>query len=290
MMNTCKRLFCWPMLAGLLTACGNGPDSDAPGQVIARVNNDEITVHQLDLELERLNESPDVDSRAIVEEAVHHLVDRQLLVQQAKNVELERIPQVMVALERAHDQVLAGSYTDQIETGLQEPTREELVDYYDQHPALYSERRIYNFRQLIIELQGGSDSAIGAADVVKHLNTDTSIGSLLEWLEEVGLPYRLTHLDEAAENLPGPVLDTLVSMEPGQRSRIELGEGVVVVYLLSERPAHLLLELALPKIKRILSEDNRRQLVESHIENLRNKAAIVYFSDVAGKLSTGEHQ
>lgn len=289
-MSTSARLFCWPILTLALAACGSDPEGGETGQVVARVNSDEITVHQLDLELDQLDLGAQDDSRAVLDHVIQQLVDRRLLVQQAQNIELDRIPQVMMALERARDQVLAQYYLDQIDGGPEEPGPTELMEYYDAHPALYADRRIYDFRQLIVELNSDPNAAVGAEQVVERLGANPPIGELLTWLEQAGLAYRLTHLDEAAEDLPRPVLDKLESMQPGQTSRIELGEGMIVVYLLGAREAPVARELALPDIKRMLSERKRRQLVESQIETLREKAAIQYFPDVVGKLSTGEYQ
>ena len=68
---------------GLLVSCGDKkPAEEKAGQSIVRVNGDEITIHQLNAELQRANVQP-AQQELAGKQITKSLVDRQILVQQA---------------------------------------------------------------------------------------------------------------------------------------------------------------------------------------------------------------
>src|SRR5262245_26675623 len=97
------------MLAAMLAACGGEPPNE-PSQVVARVNDSEITVTQLRLALAaKGNEAATPETTRQVLEG---LVNEQLLIDAALRNELDRDPLVMQALESARRQLLARAYLE----------------------------------------------------------------------------------------------------------------------------------------------------------------------------------
>ena len=95
---------------GLLASCGDKKASEEKvGQSIVSVNGDEITIHQLNAELQRANVQPAQQEMA-GKQITKALVDRQILVQEAIKEKLDRNPKVMQAIESAKTQILAQAY------------------------------------------------------------------------------------------------------------------------------------------------------------------------------------
>ena len=94
--------------AVLLAACQ--PDIDE-GQVLARVNGNEISVHQFNF---ALSQAPQPRSQADRSALLDKLIDRQLVVQRALENRLDRRPDVMMRLEEARRDILAAAQATEI--------------------------------------------------------------------------------------------------------------------------------------------------------------------------------
>ncbi|WP_255511891.1 EpsD family peptidyl-prolyl cis-trans isomerase [Mitsuaria sp. TWR114] len=138
------------LAAILLTACGGGSGAKA-SQTAAKVNKEEITVHQINFVLQRQPnikpEQVDAASRQILE----RLIDQELAVQKAQDLKLDRDPRVVQQIETAKREIIARAYADHLGETVTKPTDQEIKQYYNDKPALFAERRIYNLQEINIE-------------------------------------------------------------------------------------------------------------------------------------------
>ena len=148
-MRPCHRLCLVPLIFALAIAagCGKSDDKKAATQVAAKVNSDEITVHQINNVLARApNVTPEVAERA-KREILDKLIDQQLAQQQAIEKKLDRSPNVLQVLEAAKTEILARAYLEQIAAAQPKPTPEEAKKYYAEHPELFARRRVFNLER-----------------------------------------------------------------------------------------------------------------------------------------------
>ena len=99
------------LVCGALAAAGCGDYKDKPAsQTAARVNGDEVTVHQINTELQRAaggSIASGPNTEAASKRILEGLSDQTLLVQQAKEARLDRDPPVLQLLESMRRQILA---------------------------------------------------------------------------------------------------------------------------------------------------------------------------------------
>ena len=128
------------MLALILTTgCEKKDDTKVATQVAARVNADEITVHQINDVLARnQNITPEFATQA-KREILDRLIDQQLTKQKAIENKLDRSPKVMRAIEAAKSEILARAYQEQLAESLPRPVPVEVHEYYKQHPELFAQ-------------------------------------------------------------------------------------------------------------------------------------------------------
>src|SRR5205807_8952586 len=114
-MATAKGRLRSSLLLALVVArwsCGKADVKKAPGQVVAKVNGDEISVHQINNAIARSNDiAPDEAKQAAVQ-TLERIIDQELLVQKALKNKLDRDPKVMKAIEDAKRQILAQAYVE----------------------------------------------------------------------------------------------------------------------------------------------------------------------------------
>lgn len=133
-----------PALA-LLAACG-GKDAAAPtGQVAATVNGKEITL--IDIRQEAGTATPSKEMEA---EALRSIIIRRLLSDQAVEEGVDKLPATAIMQEKARQMVLVDALTNKIRASSPKPSRDEAQQFISDHPASFSQRRIFLVDQLII--------------------------------------------------------------------------------------------------------------------------------------------
>jgi peptidyl-prolyl cis-trans isomerase C len=129
--------FC--LLAALCVA-GCARHAQTKSQVVAKVNDKEITISQLDQALDSMN--PDTLTPEVTRRAIDSLVNEELLVQQALKNKLDRDPATVAALERARRQILAQAYAERMVYPRSPLALAEEEKYYQDHPGLFENRRV----------------------------------------------------------------------------------------------------------------------------------------------------
>src|SRR5690554_3943773 len=143
-MNPTRTRILVAMFAAVLGVVGCGDSRDrSSSQTAAKVNGDEITVHQINTELRRTmrgNPAEPSNPEAANKRILESLIDQTLLVQQAKEAKLDRDPQVLEQLEASRRQILAQAYIDR-QVAANPPTQEEIKAFFTKNPDLFEHRK-----------------------------------------------------------------------------------------------------------------------------------------------------
>lgn len=266
--------------AALTAGCGNDqPAASAPaGQAIARVNGQELTVHQLQAEVAVQPPPADADAAERVKEAAAlTLLDRQLLVQAATTDALEREPAVLQQLARSREQVLASAYLQRITAEAGAPTESDLKAYYDARPELFAQRRGYLLAQVV------TDGTVPRDELDAQGRQLATPADLVKWLRERGAPAQLRTVTMGAEQVPTPVLARLSELKRGQALVASIGAAVQVNYLLDTRAAPVTFTDARPAIEQLLTVQRRQEAAQREIERLRTAAQVDWLGEFAKK-------
>jgi len=261
-------------LIGLMNACGKKHGDEKSSQSLVSVNGDEITVHQVNSELQRLNVQPaqqEVAGRRIVE----NLVDRQILVQAALKEKLDRKPIVMQLVENAKAQILSEVYLQSRFSSLAKPTSEEVFDYRNQHSSLFSNRKIYITDQAVFVLGPAN------ADQIKTIVKLKSLKEIQQWLSDHGIKYEVTRTSHAAETLSPPLLAKFAQMSLGQLVFINSSDPnarTEAVSLAEIKNAPISDKDSKPLIEAMLIQEKRKLAIEAEIKRLHNDAKIEYLN------------
>jgi EpsD family peptidyl-prolyl cis-trans isomerase len=242
---------------------------DEPSQVIARVNGEEISLLQYRraLDLARV-ENP---SAAVHREIVDKLVDRELAVAQALELQLERQPDVLVELEEARRDVLARAWAKRIAAAAGNPDDSLAARYYADHPELFSERRIFHLREVAI----GSDAS-HYAEARARLEGGEPVGDTLSWLRAQGVEFKEQVVIRAAEQLPIETLPRLATAVAGKPAYFATPRGMLIYEVLDNRAAPLDWETARPVILAHLARQADKAAVVIEKRRLRRDADVEY--------------
>lgn len=260
--------------------CGEKKKEPLPGnQVAARVNKEDMTLQQINLVLQQQRnlrpEQADQASRQILE----RLIDQELAVQKAESLKLDAEPRVQQQIDAARREIVARAYADKVSEGAAKPSPDEVRQYYQDKPALFSERRIYSIQELAIEARTDQ-----APVLRERLASSKTIAEFIDFLKTNDYRFAANQAVRAAEQLPMTVLEGLARMKDGQASINQGANGMVVTVLAGSRSQPVTEEQARPAIEQYLLNDRRRKLVEEDLKTLRAAAKIEYvgsFADAA---------
>ena len=259
----------------LLVGCGAAKDK-AASQTAAKVNKDEITVHQINFLLQQQRGLRPEQADGVSRQLLERLIDQQLAVQKGDDLKLDRDPRVVQQLEAARREVLVRAYIDKVGEAAAKPTPEEIKKYYDDKPALFRERRVYNIQEIAIEAKPAQ-----AAELRDKLAASKDINEFVEYLKAKEFKFSGNQAMRAAEQLPLSSLEAMAKLKDGQAMVVPAANGVQVVVLAGSRSQPAGEEQARPAIEQYLLNERRRKLVEDDLKALRASAKIEYVGKFA---------
>jgi EpsD family peptidyl-prolyl cis-trans isomerase len=260
----------WQALAlALLGACGDGTPKTG-GQVLAKVNGEEITIHQVNHVFSGNGAQAPGEPAKTERRVLDSLIDEQLLAATGKQHKLDRDPQVMQALDKARREILARAAAEYLTAGLPVPTEDEIAAFYKENPALFERRRVYILRQFSFE-----PSAFGAA-LRKELDGVKSPSDIAALLARHKVSFREQPSVRTAEQLPLEVLRKKSVIDKADVFVISAPAEVTVFYVvdLVEQPATL--AQATPLIERYLLREKKQKQMDAKLKELRSNAKIEY--------------
>ena len=271
-------------VAALLSGCGDKAAKDKPAtQTAAKVNKEEITVHQINAVLQQQRglkpEQADEAGRRVLE----RLIDQELAVQKAAELKVDREPRVVQAVEAARRDIIARAYLEKIGDGASKPTPAEIKKYYDENPLLFKERKVYQIQELAI--QTTPDQIDGLR---KRLQDAKTVNDFVEYLRSADIKFTANQAVRGAEQLPIAALPLLSKMKDGQAMLSPTPTGATVVVVAGSRLQSVDEARANGPIEQFLLNERKRKVVADDLKALRAGAAIAYAGKYAASAPAAE--
>lgn len=260
-----------------IIGCGKKEEAKVATQVVARVNSEEITVHQVNNVLARTqNITPEITYQT-KREILDRLIDQQLARQKAIENELDRSPRVMQAIEAAKSEILARAYLEQVAAAIPKTATWEVQKYYREHPELFAQRRLFNLEELAFAAKG--DVVRG---VREHLSQARSMQEIVDWLQSQGVKFAVNRGVRAAEQIPLEILPKLQAMKEGQNQLFEAGsDRFQVIRLVAYKAEPIDEASATPLIQQFLLNRRSQELIVKEMKKIKEQAKIEYVGEFA---------
>lgn len=266
----------------MLAGCSGHDSANEITQAVARVDKDEITEQQVNQILERQRGLKPEQLEAASRRAVGALVDQEILLQKAKELKLDRDPKVVSGLEAARRDLVSRAYLERVAEGAAPPTAEDVRNYYESKPALFSDRRVYSLQELAVEATPEQ-----RAEIEAKLQTLGSPTELEAFLKSRQLRVRGERSTVPAENLPLALLDRLASVKPGRGIVVPADDGLRIILVVLAEPAPVTLEQTRPSIEAFLLNERKRVVVEREMKALREATKVEYLGKYKGMAASG---
>lgn len=273
MKNINPNKACAGLIVLLLAACGNKAEQK-PGQALASVNGEEITVMQLNDELARAN-APAARQDAVRKQVLESLIDRQLLIGEAAKEKMDRDPRVLQAIERSRALILAQAYVQKRVGTPAKPSVEEVEAYYSQNPQFFAQRKHFDMREIILPTREVSDELKAVMDKTRSLD------DVAAWLDAHKVKYQKAQLSRSGSELPPELSAKLMALSKDQLFIVREGERSMLVTISDIRPSPVELEAARPQIEQYLVAKKGKEAAEQEVKRLRASAKIAYINQPA---------
>ena len=187
----------------LLASCHGKPT----GQVVARVNGDEVTAADLRLELSQIPPES-MSPAAAQQQALQTLITRKLLVQEAAKRGLDTSPEGKNALVRAREMSLVELLRAKLASDTPLDTSDAAVTkFIDSHPGEFSDRKLITADQLVV---ASGDVALG-----QKLQTLPDLAAVESYLNANNMGFvRSAAVVDTVELTP-EAIQKLSSLAPG---------------------------------------------------------------------------
>ena len=261
----------------VLAGCGEKKDKDKPAsQTAAKVNKEEVTVHQINYVLQQQRGLAPEQAASASKQVLERLIDQELALQKSQDQKLDRDPRVVQQLEAARREIIARAYAEKIAAGAPKPSPAEIKAYYDTHPALFKERRVYNLQELAIQAKPEQ-----VAEIQAKLTAAKDLPDFVAYLKASDIKFGANQAVRAAEQLPLNTVDKFAQMKDGQTIFTPTPTGAQVVVLAGSRSQPVDEARASPAIEQFLWNERKRKVVEDDLKAMRSAGKVEYVGEYA---------
>lgn len=263
----------------LLGACGGAKTPVDDSQIAVRINQGEISVHQVHQVLQGQPRLTAEQPQAAARKVLDSLVEQELAAQAAREKGLDRDPAVLQALQVAQREALARAWQDRLAASVSLPSSDEVDRWYDSHPALFAQRRLYTLQEAVVAV-----SAERLGHVRALVAGAKGASQLVDALQSAGVRPATRQFVQGAEDLPFGLLDALAELSAGQSLVMAEPGGARILTVVQVHAAPVERRQANDAIAAFIQSERRRVAVEQGMKPLRDAAHVEFvgrFAQVA---------
>lgn len=261
-----------------LAACGGSPGGARPTQVVAKVNDDELSVHQVNFVLQRTPGIPPERAAEAKKQILERLIDQELAVQKAREAKLDRDPDVVQRLEAARREILAQAYIERAAAKLPRPTAAEIASFHRDNPGLFAERRVWTLNEIVLSSRPDDWAGLSRQIEAARSIEDASAVLRARGIEAPVVPGVM----RASEGVPLEILPRFSKLKVGDVAMYANGPQVVIAEVRAIRSAPVDAGQSKDAIERFLATRARMDAAQAEVRRLRDLAKIEYRGEFAG--------
>ncbi|BBO99779.1 EpsD family peptidyl-prolyl cis-trans isomerase [Sulfuriferula nivalis] len=266
-------LMCVPFF---LAGCSSSHGVDkGKTQVVAKVNGEEVTVHEVNQYMSHLTQL-DGTPEQMRKQAIDAVIDQHLLQTAAKQAKLDRDVNVVQAELDSKKNILIDAYkARQFHSGTA-PTDQQIAAYYQSHPVLFSDRKLYQLQQLRVQ-----SSAENQTSLLAQLKQSDNIDAFVHWLDAQHIPYDTSNTTKAPEDMSPSERSLIMQIKVGEAAILNQDQDSISIdLLLATQPQPISLAHAQLRIRDLLIAESAAQQVALWLKQARLNSKIVY-TDIA---------
>jgi len=264
-----SQVACIIVVALILGGCNKSQNVE-DAQVLARVNGNDITIQQLHAELP--NASLTLDKQ-VGQQILSRLIERQLLMQEAVKLNLDRTPEVMQALETSKAQIYAQAYISQKTAKLNHVSDKEIADFIKQHPERFEHRKLFKTVDVTFT------NAHELLDIKRMEHEITSLEALEAELGSKSVVYEISRSQFLTDRLPVTILSRISQLKKGDLLFVHNDNSVIVKAIQSVDEMPMSSETAKLIATKLIGQQRKQDFIKGEVARLQGLSTIDVFED-----------
>lgn len=193
--------------AALLAGCHKGAPE---GQVAATVNGEEVTLQELNTEIQASNIPPSMDKKVAQQQALQHIIDRKLLLDAARDKKIDKSPEFLAQKQRADELLLAQTYAKQQLAAVPVPTDSDIQKFMTQHPNAFSSREVLQLDQIRFRPNPSDVKKLAV------IQADHSLDAVAAHLTGLGIKFDRVKAGLDTAQVPTDLVNAIEKLPPGE--------------------------------------------------------------------------
>lgn len=267
-----------PAVALAVSACNfGGSKPKAPtGQVVATVGGHEITVRQLNAELNGAAPVAPAAQKEQKRAALNFMIERRVLADEARKQGIDKDPDFILLSQRAMDTLLAQQLQAKVAAAVPAITLDEATRFENANPNIFAERKIFEVDQ--IRMNQPSDRAILA-----KLQPLKTLDEVVNLLTESKIPFQrgTSTIDAVGQN--PKLIDAIVALPPQEVFVFPAGNQIMINQVKSARTEPFTGDVANKYAMNVLRLERTQTAVQRQMAAIlaKAKSTIVVSKDYA---------
>lgn len=263
--RTAAPLLVLTSLGFVLAGCDKKPG----GQVVAVVNNEEVTRQELKIEAQQAQIPEGTDPKEAIPTLIGRVVDRNLLAEYARAEGLDRAPEYVARRRQLEKNLLATLALQKLAAAQPEPSAEDVQKFIASNPTAFAERKVLTLDQI----RFGTPADVNALKAITSL---PSIDAIAAKLTADGIRFERSDKAMDTASIDTNIAKQIVALQNGEIFDISTG-GVTFVNNIKERRAAVAPAAEWqPAAADALKRQNLNKLLEAEMKRIRDRATIVY--------------
>jgi len=210
-------------VVALVAGCHKAPE----GQVAATVNGEEVTLQELNTELQNANLPPSVDKKEAQRAILQRVIDRKLMVDAAKEKGIDKSPEYLANKRRGEELLLAQTYAKQQLSAVPVPTDSDIAAFVKQHDNAFGKREQLTLDQIRFPAPKDPQS-------LRVLDKDHDMATVAAHLTAMGIKYQRGPAGLDTARAPAELIKAIDGMPAGEPFVIP-SNGVITVNVITSR-------------------------------------------------------
>jgi EpsD family peptidyl-prolyl cis-trans isomerase len=222
-----NRIIAGTMLMGAAALLGGCSKNAPAGQVAATVNGEEVTLQEVNAELQAANVPPSADKQAVQRDLLQRVIERKLIVDAAKEKGIDKTTEYQTQKRRADELLLAQLYAKQQLSAVPVPSQNDIAQFMASHPNAFSQHEALSLDQIRFATP---------ADVtkLKVLEKDHTLEAVSQTLNSLGIKFERSQVGLDSAAVPTEIMSKINQLPAGEPFVIPQ-QGFVTVNVILDR-------------------------------------------------------
>jgi len=268
-------------MAALLAACHKGVPE---GQVAATVDGEEVTLQELNTEIQASNLPQGVDKQVAQREALQRIIDRKLILKAARDKKIDKSPEFQSVKQRTDELLLAQAYVKQQQAAVPVPNDSDISKFMSEHSNAFGNREMLQLDQIQFRPAGPGD-----IKKLSQIEKDHNLDAVATHLTALGIKFKRGKAGLDTAQLPTEVINR-INAQPGEPFVIPLNGIITINAVIGHQAAPGDPAEMRQQAVGLWRNQQFGKLVSDKVKELRSSAKITYqtgFAPPADKKAAG---